>query len=603
MKHGLRRLFARRTHASGDCMSDGLPAAPDKLKFALDAAGQALFEHDQETDCLNWTDIRAAQDILGIDDETVLTSSSRLIAYMRPEEITNRQNAVRTAFETQTSYTVEYRIGNGRDPLRWIEERGSWMKIGGTSRLIGMIRKIDEQKSREARLSYLAAYDEQTGLLNRPRIRELLKEEIAACHQPSGSDASQAGEVHGSAYLLVGIDRLGGINSDFGFEAADQVIAAISNRLRASLSQEHTIGRVAGTKFGIIVRGIEHDSVREVCYDLLNAVRADVVETSRGGVAVSVCIGAVELESDVATAETAMSRAEAALDTARQTGPSSWSSFSEKTDVVSRRQRNSEMSDVILTALNERRIYLAYQPIISEPGAPQTKFECLARMEDQDGNEVPAPQFIPAAERLGLVHLLDRRVLDLATRSLKKAPGVELNVNISWETVKDPVWAEGYLTQLRANRDVTDRITVELTETQVMDAVEASVEFIAEIKALGCKFAIDDFGAGYTSFRNLQALDIDILKIDGSFITGVSSSRENQLFVRTLLDLARNFGMKTVAEWVDNDADAMLLKGLGVDYLQGFHIGKPVRYPEAVYPDGAGDPGDELPANDDRRQA
>ena len=152
--------------------------------------------------------------------------------------------------------------------------------------------------------------------------------------------------------------------------------------------------------------------------------------------------------------------------------------------------------------------------------------------------------------------------------------------------MKDFVWAEGYISNLRANEALARRITVELTETQVVDAVDAAIEFVSEIKKLGCKFAIDDFGAGYTSFRNLKALDIDILKIDGSFVTGVASSRDNQLFVRTLLDLARNFGMQTVGEWVDNEADAMLLKGLGVDFLQGYLLGKPETRPHWL-PKGA----------------
>jgi EAL domain-containing protein (putative c-di-GMP-specific phosphodiesterase class I) len=184
------------------------------------------------------------------------------------------------------------------------------------------------------------------------------------------------------------------------------------------------------------------------------------------------------------------------------------------------------------------------------------------------------------------VHLLDRRVLELATNTLAVCPDIRLAVNVSMETVKDPVWAEGYLAHLRANPSLVRRITVELTETQVIDAIDASIEFVAELKDLGASFAIDDFGAGYTSFRNLKALDIDTLKIDGSFVTGVASSRENQLFVRTLLDLARNFGMKTVAEWVDNEADAMLLKGLGVDFLQGYLIGKPETQPSWL-PSGA----------------
>jgi EAL domain-containing protein (putative c-di-GMP-specific phosphodiesterase class I) len=285
-----------------------------------------------------------------------------------------------------------------------------------------------------------------------------------------------------------------------------------------------------------------------------------------------------------------MASAEAALDSAKRLGRSSWSSFSEKTDIVSQRRRNTHMSDVILTALNERRVRLAFQPIVGDIGEAPSKFECLIRMRGEDGKEVPAPDFIPVAERLGLVHLLDRRVLELAMNTLAACPNVKLNVNVSMETVKDPLWAEGYLAVMRANENLARRITVELTETQVIDAVDASIEFVSELKKLGAFFGIDDFGAGYTSFRNLKALDIDILKIDGSFVTGVSSSRENQLFVRTLLDLARNFGMKTVAEWVENEPDAMLLKGLGVDYLQGYLIGKPETNP-AWLPNGAPDEG------------
>ncbi|MEX0644355.1 MAG: EAL domain-containing protein, partial [Parvularculaceae bacterium] len=282
----------------------------------------------------------------------------------------------------------------------------------------------------------------------------------------------------------------------------------------------------------------------------------------------------------------AMARAEAALDQAKRLGRSSWASFTETTDTVSQRRRNTHMSDVILTALNERRIRLAFQPIVADLGESPDKFECLIRMRGEDGREIPAPDFIPIAERLGLVHLLDRRVLELAINTLATCPHIHLNVNISMETVKDPVWAEGYLAHMRANIALAKRISVELTETQVIDAIDASIEFVTEVKKLGASFAIDDFGAGYTSFRNLKALDIDTLKIDGSFVTGVASSRENQLFVRTLLDLARNFGMKTVAEWVDNEADAMLLKGLGVDYLQGYLIGKPEINPSWL-PSGA----------------
>lgn len=544
-------------------------AGSDAVKHAMEAAGQALFEYEREGDSLSWADPSAARNLFGIGEDACLDSVAALIGHMEPEDIITREAAIEEAFISCNGYVVEYRLRNAEGALCWFEERASWLRVGGQNRLIGMVRTIDEQKQRETRLSYLARYDELTGQLNRTCLREMLETHIGAVRS-----GAQAG-----AYILVGIDGVGMINSDFGFDRADEVIVETSVRLRSVLTPEDVIGRVAGTKFGIILARNDSKTIRTMCTKILGVIRGDVMATNSGRIAVSVCAGAAKIDKDVTSAHIAMARAEAALDAARQINPSSWASFSEKTETVTRRKRNTEMSDVILTALNERQVCLAYQPIVSDLDTVITKYECLIRMQ-QGGREVPAPEFIPAAERLGLVHLLDRRVLELAIQTLKVQPDIALNVNISWETAKDPVWAEGYLAHLRANRDVASRITVELTETQIVDELEASIEFVSEIKSLGCHFAIDDFGAGYTSFRNLKALDIDVLKIDGSFVTGVSSSRENQLFVRTLLDLARNFQVKTVAEWVDNDADAMLLKGLGVDYLQGFYIGKPEQRPE-----------------------
>ena len=546
--------------------SDIGAVGPDTVRFALEAAGQAMFEYEPNRGRLGWADPIGAAAVLG--EAGAAAGYAAFGTLLSPEDSLRREAAVQGAREQNASYAVEYAVaGEARTP-RWVEERGTWMRFGDDVKLIGVVRRIDDQKRKEARLAYLASYDDLTGALNRARCKEVLKDAL---------DEARVGRT--AAYLLVGIDDLGALNADFGFDVADQVIIAVAERLAGAVQGHGVYGRVAGTKFGVVLHGDEA-ARRERCVAILNAMRESVVATSAGGINVSVCIGAAPLGPGVDSADGAMAMAEAALDQARRLGPSSWSAFNERTEMTTERRRNTEMSDVILTALNERRVYLAYQPIVTDVDAPHDKYECLIRMAGEGGKEVPAPAFIPAAEKLGLVHLLDRRVLELATNALTQAPGISLAVNISWETVKDPLWAEGYLSHLRAHRHLADRITVELTETQVVDTIEASVEFVSEIKALGCRFAIDDFGAGYTSFRNLKALDIDVLKIDGSFVSGVSQSRENQLFVRTLLDLARNFSMKTVAEWVDNDADAVLLKALGVDYLQGFHIGKPTPRPE-----------------------
>lgn len=546
---------------------------PNSLPRADESGLQALFEFNPSTGVYAWSDPEAARRLFGdLDGGAPGTGVQGFDSVIRDHDASSRRKLLA---ETQSSFSLEYEISRPDEDPIWVEERSGWIGAGASKRLIGLIRSIDAQKQHEGRLAWLARYDELTGVLNRSELRR----ELRAAFDTSGGKPT-------GAYILAGIDDLGSVNADFGFDVADEVIAEVAARLKRLLKPGDAIGRIAGTKFGILLHNVSQESIRDTCIQYLNAVRESVIDTRRGAVAASICLGAISLPEDAADAHLAMARAEASLDQAKRIGRSSWSPFSEKTDIVSSRRRNTHMSDVILTALNERRVRLAFQPIVSDIGEAPTKFECLIRMRAEDGREVPAPEFIPVAERLGLVHFLDRRVLELAINTLAVCPNIRLNVNISMETVKDPLWAEGYLSLLRANEALARRITVELTETQVIDAVDASIEFVTTVKKLGASFAIDDFGAGYTSFRNLKALDIDTLKIDGSFVTGVSASRENQLFVRTLLDLARNFGMRTVAEWVDNEADAMLLKGLGVDFLQGYLIGKPETTPSWL-PNGA----------------
>lgn len=566
--------------ASAEESSESAIEASRKKTLSADMSGEAserglqtLFEFDPAADALKWSDEDAAARIFGVAQGDVATSGKAFSALIDGEEDEARAAAFAGGRE---SYACEYQLTRPDGARHWVEERGGWIGAGANRRLISVIRSIENRKRREEQLSWMAVNDDLTGHLNRAHLRKALEEKIRVLQSQHKT----------GAYLMVGIDDLGAINADFGFEAADKVIADVAARLGSVIDADDRIGRVAGTKFGIIIDDCDDEHMRQICVRLLNVVRESVIETNSGAVAASVCLGAIALPGQAVNSNAAMTRAEAALDAAKRIGKSSWSAFTEKTDAISMRRRNTHMSDVILTALNDRRVRLAFQPIVVDLDETPKKFECLIRMSGEDGQTIPAPEFIPSAERLGLVHLLDRRVLELALNTLSVCPDIHLNVNISMETVKDFVWAEGYIALLRANPELARRITVELTETQVIDAIDASIEFVSEIKRLGCSFGIDDFGAGYTSFRNLKAMDIDILKIDGSFVTGVASSRENQLFVRTLLDLARNFGMQTVAEWVDNEADAMLLKGLGVDYLQGFLIGKPEINPSWL-PDGA----------------
>ncbi len=194
-------------------------------------------------------------------------------------------------------------------------------------------------------------------------------------------------------------------------------------------------------------------------------------------------------------------------------------------------------------------------------------------MSCEDGDTVAAVHLIPIAEKLGLVRLIDRTVMNMAIDKLIRHPQAVLSLNVSGTTATDPRWFTQLTDLLQDNRQITNRLIVEITETVALNDLDETVRFISSLRELGCKVAIDDFGAGYTSFRNLKVLNVDMVKIDGSFCEHLSENRDNQYFVRSLVDLAKKFDLKTVAEWVQDERDAKLLSSWGVDYLQGNFFG------------------------------
>ena len=177
------------------------------------------------------------------------------------------------------------------------------------------------------------------------------------------------------------------------------------------------------------------------------------------------------------------------------------------------------------------------------------------------------------AERVGLVRMLDFRVLELVVAELADAPDIQASVNVSPNSAIDPHWWQGLGALLRANSDAAGRLIVEITETAAIHDLDDARGFVTRVKDLGCRIAIDDFGAGYTSFRNLRKLGVDIVKIDGSFVPNIAKSTDDRAFVRTLVDLSRRLGLKSVAEWVQDEETAALLADWGCDHLQGALIG------------------------------
>jgi EAL domain-containing protein (putative c-di-GMP-specific phosphodiesterase class I) len=233
------------------------------------------------------------------------------------------------------------------------------------------------------------------------------------------------------------------------------------------------------------------------------------------------------------------------------------------------------MGERVQRALRENRLLFAYQPVIASRDGKVDYYECLLRMRHEDGSIVAAGQFVPMIEQLGLIRNIDRFVLERAIEEIRNSTDICLGFNISGLTASHQPWLDVVVGLLSGAPEIARRVVVEITETAALRDLDESARFVQTLRDLGCRIAIDDFGAGFTSLRHLQKLAVEIVKIDGSFVRNLVTRRDSQLFVRHLLGLAKGLGLKTVAEWVETPEDAALLGELGVELLQGYYFGKP----------------------------
>lgn len=397
------------------------------------------------------------------------------------------------------------------------------------------------------------------------------------------------------AFVMAAIGNLSLINETMGFQVGDEVIAAFGERLQACLRERDCLACYGSNKFGMFLADCEPDQAQFVAGRIIRSVREKAIETSGGAISITVRLGGILLPHQARSMQDVFSGALDALDKARSKRGDSFVLYDNSKGRGEERKRNIMIVDEVVRALNERRMVLALQPIVSAGARKPAFYECLLRMQMPDGTYVPAGEFMGTAERFGLARLIDHRVIELAIALLRASPGLKLSMNVSGETSVDPDWLALLRGLAKGDASLTSRMMVEITETAAITDIEESAAFVRTLKEIGCLVAIDDFGAGYSSFRNLRALDADMVKIDGSFVKNMATSPHDRFLVGTLVDLARHFGMKTVAEWVGDDATAGLLEAAGVDFMQGFHFGRPqlVNRPPA-------EPGRDRPADGPR---
>ncbi len=240
---------------------------------------------------------------------------------------------------------------------------------------------------------------------------------------------------------------------------------------------------------------------------------------------------------------------------------------------TARRRANAAISSEMVAALESNKLKLHLQPVVGVASGEPRFYEALLRLERADGTITAAHEFIELAEQLGLIRLIDRYTLDHTLALLRRVPDVTVSLNVSGETVGDAEWLSNLATAVSRDRSLASRLIVEITETAVIRNLEEASNSIATLHDLGCRVAIDDFGAGFSSFRQLRTLDIDIVKIAGGFVDKLPASPDDQVFVRALADLAHAFEIEVVAEWVEDEATAKLLATFGIEMMQGNYCG------------------------------
>jgi diguanylate cyclase (GGDEF)-like protein len=536
----------------------------------LASIGLVPYDWRIDTDTLSWG--ANAAEVLQVRDVSGMATGRGYASLLDPKNTSTRYDAVMDVggrdYGAGVPYQTEYCLLTGPDgttPL-WVEDNGRWFAgpDGRPARAHGVVRAVTERHQNEQQLTYLSRFDRLTGEMNRNALTETLTTTLEEALKFRGS----------CGFMMIAVDNLARINESYGFGVADEVIAAVGRRLRSRMRAGDMLGRFSSNKFGVVLKNCTPDDLTMAADRFLAAVREDVVQTANGPVAATITIGGVAAPRHARTVAEILAHAQESLDTAKAKRRGTFIAYRPNVELEALRQENVRSTDKIITALNERRILLAFEPVVTTSGRRAAFHECLMRIRQTDGSIVAATAVVPVAEQLGLVRLIDHRVMELVVGELLATPDIRVSVNVSPDSIGDPEWWSAFSARLRSRPGVAQRMILEITETAAIHNVDETAGFVTRAKDLGCRIAIDDFGAGYTSFRNLRRLGVDMIKIDGAFVQNLTRSDDDRAFVQTMIGLGRSLGLETVAEWVQDEQTAAMLAGWGCDYLQGDLIGR-----------------------------
>ena len=501
--------------------------------------------------------------LLGYPDRAALLATPAVKLYANPEDRVRWQELMQRE-GVLAGFEVQWRRFDGT--RIWVRESARLVRdaAGRAAYYEGCVEDITARKRFEAELDYLASHDPLTGVFNRRRFQEELSRQIA--------QARRSG--HTGAVLFLDLDNFKEVNDRLGHRAGDTLLQEVARAMRRRLREGEILARLGGDEFGVIVFPVDGDRARAVAQRVLDAVREQEVLLAGRPFRLTASCGVALFPEHGLTVEELLAAADLSLYAAKYQGTDRVEVYVPDPAWRHRLQSPPGCAERLAEALAHNRLVAYAQPILDLRRGEVTQYELLVRLAEPAGLVEPAA-FLPVAERLGLIGQIDlwafRQALDWATHR-----GVRVHVNLSGKTVGDEEAIRAMRQALDASEASASRLVLEITETAAVVELAQTLRCVETLRARGCQFAMDDFGVGFASLYYLRRLPVDYLKIDGSFIRTLTSDPENQAIVRAIAGLARGLGRSTIAEWVEDHATLEMVRALGVDYAQGYQVGRPV---------------------------
>ncbi len=427
---------------------------------------------------------------------------------------------------------------------------------------------ISDRKLIEEQMLNLATHDHLTGINNRRKFQSELKRELATAQR----NQQQFG------LMYIDLDQFKIVNDSCGHHAGDKLLLEVTRRLDNVIRETDILSRIGGDEFTLIMPNTNIDGITHVATKINECIRAIEFSADKRMFKIGASIGIAMYPDHGSDAQELLTNADMAMYYAKENRRGQYHVYSPNKHFTVHLSNRVYWKEIIENALQHQQFFFQYQPIQFIPDGSISHYECLLRIKDENEAILMPGDFIRQAEESGLIGQIDRLVIKKGIQTLLKHAEndrCKLAINLSGRSFNDVNLLQFITRQLAETRVNTKNIIFEITETAAVSNFTAAQEMINSIKTMGCQIALDDFGVGFSSFYYLKHLPVDYVKIDGSFIRQLDNNKEDRIFVKAITDVCIALDKKIIAEYVENEAILNIVRDFGIEYAQGFYIGKP----------------------------